>query len=114
MNTRELQIGNIVMVGDKVVRVNSITQHKIGYCSEPCRERYARSREVEPIRLNVEVLAHVSFGEVGFTFNFVIIQNEGGTIDIMFPVLEKKFSYLHELQNIYHLLTGSELTMLSE
>ncbi len=114
MNTRELQIGNIVKVGDKIVKVNSLTQHKIGYCPESCRERYARSREVEPIRINGEILAHVSFGEPGFINNLVVVQHEDGKIEIMFPVLGKKFIYLHELQNIYQLLTGTELAFLSE
>lgn len=114
MNTRELRIGNYVKVGERIVKVNSITQHKIGYSLNSCRESYARSREVEPIRINGEILAHVSFGEFGFINNFVVVQYEYGKIEIMFPVLGKKFIYLHELQNIYQLLTGDELAFLSE
>jgi len=114
MNTRELRIGNYVKVGERIVKVNSLTQHKIGYCPESCRERYVRSREVEPIRINGEILAHVSFGEFGFINNFAVVQHEDGKIEIVFPVLCKKCIYLHELQNIYQLLTGTELSFLSE
>lgn len=110
MNTRELRIGNIVNVeGVGMVKVNGVTQHKIGYCPKPNYEKYARSRDIEPIRLNGEVLARFSFGESWFINTFVVIQHEDGNVDIMFPVFCRKIIYLHDLQNMYWLLTGKEL-----
>ena len=51
MDIKELRIGNLVMYNGKVVKVEQITKHKIGYHTKPneTRMNYARLCEIEPI-----------------------------------------------------------------
>lgn len=103
MNTRELRLGNYVRVGDKIVRVNGITQYKIGYCPRPGYEKYARSREVEPIAITAEIKekchAYLSLNMDNGKYGVLI---GSGFVDV---------EYLHTLQNLYYMSYGRELVV---
>ncbi len=94
INTRELRLGNFVRVGDKIVKVNGITQHKIGYCPSPGRETYARSRVVEPIAITKEIKekchAMLSLNTDNGKYGVLL---GSGFIDV---------EYIHDLQNQYY------------
>ena len=111
MNTRELQLGNVVKVGERIVKVNSLTQHKIGYCPEPCKERYARSHEVEPVPLTIEgfkkIMSHVSNKyqmdglPMYYSYEVGVIVYSGAFVCLI--------KTIHQLQNAYKLLFGEDL-----
>ena len=120
MNTRELRIGSYVNVQNVgMVTVNGITQHKIGYCPKPNYEKYAMIREVEPIELTAELMAHLSIDDREFMECIVIIQhedvyNDGGKVEVMVSCISPRvIKYLHELQNVYFWFTGTELKIKS-
>lgn len=101
MNCRELRIGNYVLVGERIVKVNGITQHKIGYCPKPGYEKYARSGEVEPIPITPDIAAKC---EVYLSRN-----NLNGKYGILIGSGFVDVEYLHVLQNLYFLYYGKEL-----
>lgn len=107
MNTRELRIGNYVSVGGKIVKVNGITQHKIGYCPEPGYERYARSREVEPIKISSEDMKLIEMDEDN-KFDFIYDSGVDSNL-VCFSTAIFKIDYLHQLQNMYFMCYGEEL-----
>ena len=112
MNTRELRIGNYVDVKDVgIVKVNGVTQHKIGWCPAPGRERYARAREVEPVELSSEVMKSVSLPTEIFGKIETIEQDE--LFHKFKVIIDNKFviRYLHDFQNVIFLLTGKELSV---
>lgn len=117
MKPQELSIGNLVCYNGKVVKVEQITKHKIGYHTKPneTRMNYARLCEVEPIPITEELLLKCGFDEpcdgVYEREDFEITK-EGdewwvswhGGCDYWFAI-----KYLHQLQNAYQLVTGEEL-----
>lgn len=112
MNTRELRIGNYVSVGGKIVKVNGITQHKIGYAPEAGKERYARSREVSPIDLTNDIVVSLSFNNMDFMNGLIINQRKDGIVEILVCGYHAvKITHLHVLQNYYFACTGEELTV---
>lgn len=101
MNVRELRIGNYVRVGDKIVRVNGLTQHKIGYCPKPGHEKYARSREVEPIAITKEIKERCGV--------YLSLNNDNGKYGVLVGSGFVDVEHLHTLQNIYFINYGREL-----
>lgn len=117
MTTRELRIGNYVMVGCCFVRVNGITQRKIGYSTNPCRERYARSYEVMPVPLIGEILEKISIRESDGN-QFFIDDDTYVTFDdkgVCRMFCNGKFydvDTIHMLQNIYFFIKKKELKVI--
>lgn len=101
MNTRELRLGNYVRVGDKIVKVNGLTQHKIGYCPRPGHETYARSREVEPVVITPEIAEKCRV--------YLSVNKDDGRYGVLIGSGFKDVEYLHELQNLYFLNYKKEL-----
>ena len=113
MNSRELRIGNYVRVDGNVVRVNGITQHKIGYCPKPCYEKYARSREVEPVLLTEDIVSCIHIGTLSPSIYIHHDENGGNFVaDIFFGSENRTARYLHKLQNLYFELTEKELEVI--
>lgn len=119
MKPQELSIGNLVCYNGKVVKVEQITKHKIGYRTIPneTRMNYAKLCEIEPIPITEELLEKYGFdepcdgvyehnyGEFEVTKeveNWWVTWNGGS--DFWF-----KIKHLHQLQNAYYLATGKEL-----
>jgi len=112
MNTRELRIGNYVSVGGKIVKVNGITQNKIGYCPEPGYERYARSREVEPVQITHDILSDACNNHNNVhKFEFRVFYD--GSAIITFTDNNQVYCCrrLHWLQNLYFMMWGEELVV---
>ena len=135
MRPQELRVGNLVCYNGKVVKVEQITKHKIGYHTRPneTRMNYARLCEIEPIPITEELLLKTGFKKGGngyfdyreyndelsirFSENYTFIEYanlhfnpEDVTETNYCSSLEfPNTLHLHTLQNIWHLLTGEEL-----
>lgn len=126
IEARELRIGNYVYDrGDKILRINGwenntkIFQNNGTYMCEPFGEIpcHPLTEEVEflkPIPLTEEILLKFGYIECGFRDNHFIIK--GHTIwkcnDLF--MCDKNgivIKSTHQLQNLYHALTGQELTI---
>lgn len=101
MNTRELRLGNYVRVGANIVKVNGLTQHKIGYSPQPGGERYARSRDVEPVIITKEIKERC---DVCMSLN-----NDNGKYGVLIGSGFVDVEYLHTLQNLYFIHYSKEL-----
>lgn len=126
MKPTELRIGNLVMYNGKVVRVEQITKHKIGYHTKPYEMgmNYARLCEIEPIPITEELLKKNGFEidqniteyellscyerritayEVKYGWHFHIDDEEYCTC------FSNTLKYIHDLQNAFYLVTGKDL-----
>jgi hypothetical protein len=135
MKPTELRIGNLVMYNGKVVKVEQITKHKIGYHTKPneTRMNYARLCEIEPIPITEELLLKIGFKKdrngyfnyeeyddelsIRFSENYTFIEYANLCFNPE-DVTETNYGsslefpntlHLHTLQNIWYLLTGKEL-----
>lgn len=122
MKPQELRIGNLVCYNGKVVKVEQITKHKIGYHtkSNETRMNYARLCEIEPIPITEEWLTKCEFDEpcdgvyehnyeefevTKEVENWWVTWNGGS--DFWFRI-----KHIHQLQNAYYLVTGKELEIM--
>lgn len=110
----ELRIGNIVLVQGKPVKITGIIHDNIYFGSE----FYVRVRlhQSEPIPLTPEILEKCGFKldvevyeQAGF-YPCIIKNkmNEGWRMDFG-EYVTNELNYLHQLQNLYFALTGTEL-----
>lgn len=134
MKPTELRIGNLVMYEGKVVKVEQITRKKIGYhrYKGETRMNYARLCEVEPIPITEELLLKVGFLLPEHKEFYALLNINGRdeairitkyftsyNVEIFaehpdFVLLEhtiKDIRYVHDLQNVYQLVTKEELTL---
>ena len=132
MKPQELSIGNLVMYNGKVVKVEQVTKHKIGYHTKPneTRMNYARLCEIEPIPIIEELLTKIGFilpehkefyimccingkdNSIRLTryfnlWNAEIFASHPEVVMLECRILGLRF--VHELQNAYCLVTGKEL-----
>lgn len=121
MNANELRIGNIVNDSEH----GNITVEQIAkYQEHGSIGIYFRNGSVwvslelvEPIPLTEEWLVKLGFGASGDCVG--CYSNEGidvfmfdsGLTVTVYMVELKHIQYVHQLQNLYHALTGTELTM---
>lgn len=135
MKPQELRIGNLVNYNGKVVKVEQITKHKIGYHTKPneTRMNYAMLCEIKPIPITEELLfktglkkdrnGYFNYSDhddelsIKFSENYTFIEY-ANLFHCPEDVTETNYSsslefpntqHLHTLQNIWHLLTGKEL-----
>ena len=119
MKPQELSIGNLVCYNGKVVKVEQITKHKIGYHTKPneTRMNYAKLCEIEPIPITDELLSKNGFEQCDYLFKTLFIEiyevANGWHLHIDNERFETAIAltikHLHQLQNAYYLVTGKEL-----
>lgn len=116
MKPQELSIGNLVCYNGKVVKVEQITKHKIGYHTKPneTRMNYARLCEIEPIPITEEWLTRCGFDRTSIIFqkNGFECSHYGNEWCMSCNCNEYELAPLkgfHHLQNAYYLVTGKEL-----
>ena len=135
MKPQELRIGNLVYYTGKVVRVEQITKHKIGYHTKPneTRMNYARLCDIKPIPITEELLLKIGFKKdrndylnyrdyndelsIRFSPNYTFIEYANlhfNPEDVTETNYSSSFEFpntlhLHTLQDIWHFLTGKEL-----
>lgn len=126
MKPQELSIGNLVCYNGKVVKVEQITKHKIGYHTKPneTRMNYARLCEIEPIPITEEWLTKRKGDEDNyfmFCDNSILTFTKLGDaiwdvrIQVSFPNYRENIQkiqslrFVHELQNAYYLVADKEL-----
>lgn len=121
MKKNELRIGNLVKVRGKIVKVEQITEKKIGYYKEP-RENamhYARLVDIEPIELTKDVVAKIKL-DLKKNYNDYYFYKDGKLVfgcyfsnDYCLVSFYKFMAInriqLHELQNTYYIITNTEL-----
>ncbi len=98
MNVCELRIGNYVMVDGKIVKVNSITRRKIGFCNYG-RERYVRAANVEPVTITKEIADRCE----------VYLSLDNGKYGVLIGNGFEDVENLHTLQNLYFMEYKKEL-----
>ncbi len=127
IQAHELRIGNYVLINGACQQVNSINagnhltdSAQVAYCVGDVEEaEYCASDNIQPLPISQEVLAGCGF-EYHDYFKFwqkkihgrgtdMEINQDYDIIDFMRKPLVKKISSLHQLQNIYFALKGSEL-----
>ena len=126
MKPQELNIGNLVCYNGKVVKVEQVTKHKIGYHTKPneTRMNYARLCEIEPIPITEELLTKRKGDEDNyfmFCNNSILTFTKMGDaiwdvrIQVSFPNYRENIQkiqsirYLHQLQNAYYFTAHKEL-----
>lgn len=134
MKTNELRIGNYVKIDNILCEIVEIYEEAV-YCYDKYGEDSHNINVVEPIELTEEVLLKIGFekgdtssiyqryylevcgnGQSSF-FRYDFYYNEQRRLGITFRNREgvenefKKYDikYLHQLQNVYFILTGKEL-----
>ena len=119
MKTNELRIGNKLLLNNKIITVLGVVNNRVYFGDEnsPC---YNYITEFKPIPLTDEIFLKNGFRIDGIYFIIKIDEfcnlcynrtdkniyigveyNAGGT--------ELEFEYLHQLQNLYFVLTNQEL-----
>lgn len=126
MKPQELSIGNLVCYNGKVVKVEQITKHKIGYHTKPneTRMNYARLCEIEPIPITEELLTKRKGDEDNYFMfcdcSILAFTKLGDAIwDVRIQVGFSNYKenrqkiqniqYLHQLQNAYYFTAHKEL-----
>jgi hypothetical protein len=111
MEARELRIGNLVLADGKQVDVIQIDDERINYS--------CRIEKVTGIELTEEWLIKWGFVKDAFLYNYkpdcvidfdlswIGIHNERMEDDVTYDCPK----YVHQLQNLYWCLTGTELTI---
>ena len=108
MKATELRIGNWVMYSSKI----QVNENKIRECVDH-PDRFA------PIPLTEEWLERFGFNKINHIHNGVIWCHSkikitwysNGMIDLRGSAGWQRIYYVHALQNLYHALTGQELTI---
>lgn len=122
MDAKELRIGNIVSYKDEVFQIDGIQPGWVWFKSDGTMRSDSLS-DVKPIPLSPEVLEACGFiksrdgyidcwwhGHNPITQDFEIIIKYSENYRTFFYLnAHHKLKYLHQLQNLYYSLTGSEL-----
>lgn len=115
LTSSDLRIGNIVKIKDtgEIVRICAITKHKVGFHATNERPsahlRYRRLHEIDGVRINDY------WDKIVDAYNdkleLCCILREGNEVFLFYEKTypNKKFKYIHELQNVYYALMGEEL-----
>lgn len=121
MKKNELRIGNLVKLNGEIIKVEQITKKKIGYHKEP-RENvmhYAKLCEVEPIDISKDVLRKIKL-DFKKNYNDYYFYKDGRLVFecyfcndyclvSFYQFMAIKRIQLHELQNMYYIMTNEEL-----
>ena len=121
----ELRINNLVYYNNKHNEIGIITEiktsliPKIDYVGINNRiDIYYQTKHINPIPLTEDWLLKFGFDNKHNKDKFTIITKgklnyeKGRTYFNSWTILEKQPDYVHELQNLYFALTGTELTLI--
>lgn len=125
METKELRIGNLLIIDDEITEAWSINDkpNGVNWSVDPndgMDETYPKS--VQPIPITEEWLSKFGFDHYRKTVrgnglyqmdfynhkNFTLIKNKRGIYHLV-NVRHGKLEYVHQLQNLYFVITGEEL-----
>ena len=117
----DLRIGNFIKVISTTKTFDSFITQAKGYDIVRIEEKSFNHWNYEPVILDEELLLNFGFSEIGgcnekdFTNgDYNIFINSIGEINFLFfreGDWYQKLNYVHQLQNLYFALTGSELTV---
>ena len=117
---RDLRIGNYIFSKEtqSIQKITGITEEHPFFDS--ITFDYPNWDEIEPIKITVEWLEMLGFKQNKFDSVYEIdncqieiyfFDNESRCTVCVDSVINKKIEYVHQLQNLYFSLTGSELTV---
>ena len=122
INAKDLRLGNLILKNGKIYEITTL--FFVDLHDGTVRENYNNSYVIEPIKLTEELLNKLGLnvnkwfcensycvvedktGDTSYGW-CMKVQNASHTKEIEFGY----FKYVHELQNLYYALTGSELTV---
>jgi hypothetical protein len=126
MNANELRIGNLVMMGTRtIVQINQLRGSEV-FTNTKVALIESAINDIKPIPLTPEILEKCGFEAPDYRFpnhSFYSLQNwleVSGEVRQSIWLLYAnddeyrtgtEFQYLHQLQNLYFALTGTELTV---
>jgi hypothetical protein len=120
--TEDLRIGNWIIVSDVTYRINVIAETKVyfeGY------KRSVKKEELQPIPITQEILEKSGFRRREKTNLYDKIPLEGFTYQLyadrmmifhpgsntLCHWLNTRITFLHQLQNLYYILTGRKISV---
>ena len=124
-------IGNYILFEEKIIKINFITEVSIGWGNDNFAPSDTRLGSFKPIPLDFLILDKLGFHShfnikekkteyhIGFNSTHYFVREVGDAHKhwYLYYALDKQkritsnIRYVHELQNIYLLMTGKELTM---
>lgn len=109
MNAKDLRIGNWVKHNGKVVKVVGLSDRCV-YILTPPLQKYFHTvpeQDIEPIEITDGVIQSLPYCDLWISDNNVdfCIHTSNNDYDFKFT----EVPHLHQLQNLYHSLTGKEL-----
>lgn len=113
IDTKELRIGNTIMYNGKVIHINGVVRNTIHYDKNYFDSNIGGYKPFEPIPITEEWLVRFGFEKIDHGFNkypLYIYPIRDLYYRAVFPIIFD-INYVHQLQNIYHSLTGKELEL---
>lgn len=124
---QEIRIGNYVLAGEKQQQISMIDQRSSTAALVPVDRTTAGAEypleNIMPVALTDDVLKQCGFAYHDYFKFWQLIEGSDGDrsemdidtdynlIDFMRKTIVKKIASLHQLQNLYFLLKGKELTV---
>lgn len=125
IDTKELRIGNIVLIGGKMESVYNIQEDSVNL-SYSCGDHmggggsdiYDEAKYIDPVLLTTSILKECGFEceifhegsrPVYHLNGFYIDYDSLQPIDVGFAISKCEIKYLHQLQNLYFAITGEDL-----
>ena len=124
---QELRIGNLVLAGEKQQEISMIDQRSSTVAMTPVDKTSNRTEYafdgIMPVGLTDDILQQCGFTYHAYFKFWQLVEGKEGNrsemnidtdynlIDFMRKTVVKKIASLHQLQNIYFLLKGKELTV---
>ena len=116
LKASDLRIGNLIAFGKQCCKVYEIQEYCFYVIGEKERSFKSTSFELEPMKLNENWLLNFGFKRHpwGLVKDNLLFKDDLKCSYLILQVgngFEIKIKYVHELQNLYFALTGSELTV---
>lgn len=118
IKAQDLRLGNYILHDGNPYKVVRLNDAEVSFFNEKDKCRWTvTSNKVEPIELTPELLRKAGFDLIGNSFwrkgGFLLFIHEDG---LMFQVGNQIVSYnpinyLHQLQNLFYALAGTELSI---
>lgn len=121
MNVSELRIGNYIEIDGRIKMISSIHSDNTIRLQEsadaPCHVCYSLNKPtIKPIRITEEIVLKCGFEKYEFDHkenqyihkDRLIVLRDGKFVDYGSSVT---LEHIHQLQNLFHSLTGEEITL---
>ena len=125
INIRDIRIGNLVNFNSREYEIENISNQIIHLVDCDVRPKDIHPTNLYPIPLTEDWLVKLGFSRKDYRDNYIGIEVKGSGIITDFVVATEEFGiiyelreyfivtleYVHQLQNLFHAITGKELTL---